>query len=108
MGVFFGGYTNVFTCLTSILGSYLVLYHSEDMLDVILNSVALFFVNDVDDFMLNKRDYRRIDEWFQNWKAKGHEHMHGHMNVMGGFMFGKILTPIAFAATFFTVMVSAI
>merc|ERR1711879_649557 len=99
--VFIGGYTNVWTSLASVIGSFLVLYSSDEMLDVILNAVALFFVNDVDDFMLNKKDYRRIKEWLDDWEAKGQRGTeHPKMDMMSSAMASKFCTPIFICATF--------
>jgi len=67
--VFLGLYTNIFACFGSIIGSFVVLYKADDILNVILHSVALFFISDVDDFMLNKKDYGKINKWLQRWSA---------------------------------------
>ena len=97
--VFLGLYTNVVVTLASILGSFLVLYRSEDMLDAILNSVALFFVNDMDNFMMNKKDYRRIYEWYEAWKESG-EIAHPELNALASCMAYYFLTPMSYAIAY--------
>mmetsp|Transcript_42433 Transcript_42433/g.68197 ORF Transcript_42433/g.68197 Transcript_42433/m.68197 type:complete len:282 (+) Transcript_42433:42-887(+) len=63
--LFFGLYCNYFALIGAIYGSFLVIYLSESVLDVVLNAVALFFVVELDDLMIDKYDYERIIEWFQ-------------------------------------------
>lgn len=60
-----GKYINIIALLLAIYGSYIVLYTTDDILDVILNSVALFFILEVDDYILDSTDYQRIQEWFE-------------------------------------------
>ena len=107
--VFVGGYTNVWTSLASVIGSFLVLYISDDMLDVILNAVALFFINDIDDFMMNKKDYRRVREWFEEWEKKGERGVeHAKMGMMGSTVASKFCTPITICATFACLIIAVI
>lgn len=63
--VLFGAWINTYALLFSVYGSYIVLYITEDILEVILNSVALFFLLDVDDYILDNLDYQRIEYWLQ-------------------------------------------
>eukprot|EP01084_Bolivina_argentea_P257547 433942_1 len=99
--VFFGGYTNITTILFSIYGSYLVLYVSDDILDVILNSIALFFIAEVDDFMLDKADYQRVQVWFQNKYDENQDcgNEHDKLTCCSSIVASRILTPMHFMFT---------
>merc|ERR1719447_2112915 len=73
--VFLGIYTNVFASLGSIIGSFVVLYEATAILDIILHSVALFFITDIDDFVLNKKDYIKITQWKCGYEKRQSELM---------------------------------
>merc|ERR1719317_163965 len=93
--VFFGMYTNVLCAMMSIYASYIVIYRGEEILDLVLNSVALFFVIEVDDFMLNKMDYRRVKDWYAlHFDMKKYPMECGQMQKMGK-MAATVLTPTA-------------
>ena len=67
--ILFGGWVNVYALSISVLSSYCVIFASETMLDVFLNSVALFFVIEVDDFMLDSGDFDNIIMFFNGNEA---------------------------------------
>ena len=48
------------------LWSFLVIYVSQDALNIVLNSIALYFIMDVADVMVDYFDYVRIKNWMQN------------------------------------------
>ena len=48
----------------AIFGSFVVIYVSESAFDVVLNAVALFFVVEMDDLMIDDYDYTRVVEFF--------------------------------------------
>jgi len=63
--LFIGMYVNYFSLMSAILGSFIVIYVSESALDVVLNAVALFFVVEMDDLMIDEYDYQRVVEFFK-------------------------------------------
>ena len=103
--VFFGLYTNVAVTVASLLGSYLVLYHSGDVLDTILNSLALFFVADMDNFMMSQKDYRRVYNWFEEWKVNG-KHAHPELSKAAACMAGMCFTPLVYIFTYASIAIS--
>ena len=64
--LFVGIYVNNFSLMGAIFGSVVVIYISESALDVVLNSVALFFVVEMDDLMIDDADYDRICNFFKD------------------------------------------
>ena len=64
--IIIGVYVNYLSLLGAILGSIIVIYVSESALDVVLNSVALFFVLEMDDLMIDDQDYNRICDFLRN------------------------------------------
>lgn len=64
--LFVGLYVNYFSLMGAILGSFIVIYVSESALDVVLNAVALFFVVEMDDLMIDEYDYERIVDFFKD------------------------------------------
>ena len=97
--VLFGGWINIGALLLSVYGSYIVLYISDDILDVILNSVALFFMLDVDDYILDSADYQYIEDWFEK-KYNPQQYANYTVSAFGSCcgMLVKIMTTMAFAA----------
>lgn len=51
---------NLFVAILAIYGSFLVIYFSTSSLDMVLNSVALFFIVELDDLLVRNKDYQRI------------------------------------------------
>ena len=72
--LFLGLYVNYFALMGAILGSFILIYVSESALDVILNAVALFFVVEMDDLMIDQYDYERVAEFFtENYDANNYK-----------------------------------
>ena len=61
---------NVFASIVAVYGSFLVVFFSNDSLDMILNSVALFFVVEMDDLLVKKEDYERVEKYIQEYTYK--------------------------------------
>eukprot|EP01084_Bolivina_argentea_P081504 147573_1 len=57
----FGAYYNILVLYCAILGSFVIIFFAENSIDLVLNSVALFFVTEMDDFLVGHFDYRRIE-----------------------------------------------
>ena len=58
---------NIISCLLTTIGSVIIIYNSKTMLEIILNSLALKFVDEIDnmsisksEIMVFKNDYNRI------------------------------------------------
>eukprot|EP01084_Bolivina_argentea_P318932 553199_1 len=59
----FGVIVNYYTLIMAILGSFFLIYESEagaDALDMILNAVALYFMIELDDMLVSKKDIRDL------------------------------------------------
>ena len=44
----------------------LIIFYSEDPLDIVLNSLALLFLVDIDNMMIYHKDYKRVLVWFND------------------------------------------
>eukprot|EP01084_Bolivina_argentea_P148243 259211_1 len=64
--IYLGFYVNFFSLFIAIYGSYFVIYISESTFDIVLNSVAIFFVVEIDDLMIDGYDYKRVEKWFDD------------------------------------------
>merc|ERR1719245_137025 len=51
---------NVIASILAVYGSFMVVFFSDNSLDMILNSVALFFVAELDDLLVKSSDYSEI------------------------------------------------
>ena len=60
-----GAVINAISLIWSGLVSVIVVFYSETALDVILNSLALFFIFDIDDQLVDKYDYERNKNTFE-------------------------------------------
>jgi len=75
----FGQFVNYYVCMTAILGSYFIIFisnqgekeddgsidYSSAGLDMILNAVALFFLMELDNMMVTDEDYEVCSEHLQ-------------------------------------------
>eukprot|EP01084_Bolivina_argentea_P282944 484457_1 len=75
-----GGGINWYVCLLSVIGSYFIIYesnqgeeqndgsidYSHSGLDMILNAVALFFMLELDDVIITAQDYNDCKQHLQN------------------------------------------
>merc|ERR1711920_218233 len=64
---------NVFASILAVYGSFMVVFFSDNSLDMILNSVALFFVVELDDLLVKGSDYQRIGDHIRQYLAKEEE-----------------------------------
>jgi len=67
-----GMINNDYTLTWAIIGSFFLIYQSEggeDALDMILNAVALYFMMELDDMLVSKRDFKDLRE-HRNEQAK--------------------------------------
>merc|ERR1712154_327090 len=63
MGLQIGFTVNIIVAIVAVYGSFLVIFFSDDSLDMVLNSVALFFIVELDDMLVRQSDYERIAEY---------------------------------------------
>eukprot|EP00483_Globobulimina_turgida_P013745 UN13771 len=61
---YLGYNANCFALVGAVYGSIIVIYLSPSALEVVLNSVALFFIIELDDLMVDEYDYKRIRKYF--------------------------------------------
>jgi len=62
---------NVIASILAVYGSFMVVFFSVNSLDMILNSVALFFVVELDDLLVHQSDYKRIAKHIQKYQEEG-------------------------------------
>ena len=55
--IYIGLYSNAFSLLSMIYGSFIIIYVSHTSLDIVLNSIALYFILDLDNLMVDQFDY---------------------------------------------------
>merc|ERR1712113_981053 len=70
----FGLLINVYTLFCAVIGSFFLIYASEcgsDALDMVLNSISLFFMVGLDDLLVSSDDYEDVEdcivEFFQEY-----------------------------------------
>merc|ERR1719229_501930 len=62
------GFTvNLFVSIIAVFGSFLVIFFTDNSLDMVLNSVALFFIIELDDLLVKNSDYDRIEEYITKY-----------------------------------------
>merc|ERR1719208_170317 len=59
---------NVIASILAVYGSFMAVFFSDNSLDMILNSVALFFVAELDDLLVKSSDYSKIKERIVEFK----------------------------------------
>eukprot|EP01084_Bolivina_argentea_P297942 513371_1 len=62
-----GKWTNRIVTISSVVGSFMVIFFSETGFDMVLNSVALFFLIELDDMLLTQKSYNEMKQWFSKW-----------------------------------------
>ena len=60
--IFIGLYVNMFCAIFAVWAGFFVIFFSESVFDLILNSVAMFFILEMDDFLVDDEDYKYIVE----------------------------------------------
>ena len=61
-----GQLINLYVLTVSMFGSFLLVYSTEggmDSIDMVLNAVALFFMIELDDFMVSSKDYEVVEDY---------------------------------------------
>ena len=61
--IIYGLVLNLIVILTAWFASIIILYLSNDVLDMLLNSLALYFIVDVDDQAVYFNDFKQIQYW---------------------------------------------
>lgn len=74
-----GQFINRLLALNVFYLSFLIIFFSTDPLDIILNCVALFFLLDIDNMVIDGDDYKKTLEWFNN-KDNVKSYTHKPMN----------------------------
>ncbi len=64
--LYLGLYANLFALITSIYGSFFIIYSAQNAVDMVLNCVALYFVMDLDGFIIDHFDYVRVNNFMKN------------------------------------------
>eukprot|EP01084_Bolivina_argentea_P066763 121733_1 len=64
--IYLGLFTNLFVPLVCWISSMLLMYFSDNVIDLILNGLALYFIKEIDDEMVFGHDYARIQKWFED------------------------------------------
>jgi len=61
---------NVIASILAVYGSFMVVFFSDNSLDMILNSVALFFLVELDDLLVKASDYQRIGDYIREYQSE--------------------------------------
>merc|ERR1719242_124574 len=62
-----GLYVNIIASIFAVYGAFIVVFFSENALDMVLNSVALFFVLELDDLLVGVSDYEQIEQYIVDY-----------------------------------------
>ena len=65
-----GFYANLMSLVLAWLCSALVVFASKDMLEMVLNSVAVLFIIDIDDLIVQGSDYDNVLLTLGSWASK--------------------------------------
>ena len=66
------GFTvNIFVSIVAVHGSFLVIYFRDNASDMILSSVALFFILQLDNLLAKASHYKKISKYVQNFIPHG-------------------------------------
>eukprot|EP01084_Bolivina_argentea_P238730 401097_1 len=77
--LYFGRIVNGLLILNSFYLSFLITFFTEDPFDIILNAVALLFIADIDNMVVDSFDYKKTLKWFEkqgNVKSISKQEMH--------------------------------
>lgn len=80
----FGNFWNFVISIITVLESFLVIFYSESGLDVILNSVALLFIPEIDNMVVDTKDYSKCLQWFENVENGKNEEIKSVKQLMTG------------------------
>eukprot|EP01084_Bolivina_argentea_P297941 513370_1 len=65
-----GKWTNRVVTMGTVVGSFMVIFFSETGFDMVLNSVALFFLVELDDMLLTQEHYNEMKNFFSEWDSQ--------------------------------------
>ena len=66
--VWIGRYINSIVLLMVLYGSFFLVYFSKVATDIVLNSVAMFFMLELDNLMVSQKDYKDLREFLDGYK----------------------------------------
>ena len=69
--IYLGLIANFFVSIICWLTSIFLMYFSDNVIDLILNGLAIYFMKTIDDEMVFGHDYVMIENWFKNKASKG-------------------------------------
>ena len=64
----FGRIINGIVILLVLYSSYILIYYTLNPLDLVLNSVAVFFILEIDQYFVTRRDYENILKYIENYE----------------------------------------
>ena len=68
--IWVGRYVNTVVMLMVMYGSFFLVYFSHNASDIVLNAVAMFFMLELDDLMVNEQDYKDLAKYLDTYKHK--------------------------------------
>eukprot|EP01083_Nonionella_stella_P073329 198199_1 len=60
--LYYGFVVNTVASICAVWGSFGIIFYSENAIDMVLNSVALFFLVELDDLLVNDEDYEEFEK----------------------------------------------
>jgi len=74
---------NIFVTIAAVYGSFVTVYFSDNSLDMILNSVALFFLVELDDMLVKNKDYAMIKKYLEAYEPVNKRESFKAMTIRG-------------------------
>uniref|UniRef100_A0A6U1MUI2 Uncharacterized protein n=1 Tax=Fibrocapsa japonica TaxID=94617 RepID=A0A6U1MUI2_9STRA len=62
-----GMFVNIWTVFLTSVGSVVLIYNQEDVINIVLNALALAFVIALDDELVTERDYKEVVQIVEKW-----------------------------------------
>ena len=66
---------NIISCVLTTVGSVIIIYNSDSILDIILNSLALKFIDEIDNMSINKSEIYAFKLMYEDIKIQITENM---------------------------------
>eukprot|EP01084_Bolivina_argentea_P266456 451949_1 len=87
---------NTIAATAAVWGSFFIIFFSDSAIDMVLNCVALFFLVELDDLLVDDDDYEEIETFIKsyNHKTKKFELKHQKNKGICTRLFGKIADKI--------------
>ena len=95
--LYFGFVVNTVTAVIAVWGSFFIIFWSVHAIDMVLNSMALFFLVEIDDLLVDGRDYDKIEtelldeEAFEKRKKHQEQIKTGMCGAVGDWMFSVVV-----------------